>query len=318
MNHAKLPRRAFTLIELLVVIAIIALLMAILLPAIQKVRATADKMRCQNNLHQIGVALHHYHIDNKVFPASGWTKADPFNPAGKYVGWRALILPYIEQDNIHKGYNFSMHWWEAPNVNLASTQVKIFLCPSVSDRLSVTSAVAKPPRPAMTFPAPVAPTDYEACMGVQPSIDPIRYATPGSNRSVMFRNSAIAAGHVYDGTAYTIMVVECSARPLVFRGRTLRLDLTNDQGICWADSEGGFSLDGANFDGSLQGLGPTLTPRAMNATNENEPYSFHPGGANFLYADGHVTFIRETIPLMVFAGLITKKGSEAPNAEEID
>jgi prepilin-type processing-associated H-X9-DG protein len=140
-------------------------------------------------------------------------------------------------------------------------------------------------------------------MGVQATVDPARYATPATNRSAMFRNSAIRLTHITDGTACTILLVECAARPLTFRGRFARPDLPNDQGQGWVDSEGPFSLDGSNDDGSLQGQGPVLTPQAINATNENEPYSFHSGGGNFLFADGHVQFIAETIPLEVFAAL---------------
>jgi prepilin-type N-terminal cleavage/methylation domain-containing protein/prepilin-type processing-associated H-X9-DG protein len=307
-------RRGFTLIELLVVVAIIGLLMALLLPAVQKVRAAADRMICASNMRQIGVALHHYHFDYNTMPPSGWTTTNVHNPAGKFVGWRALILPYIEQDNVRKHYSTSVHWWEEPNLTLAGTPVKIFLCPTTPDRKMVTSAIAKPPRPAITFPMPAAPTDYEALMGNQPSIDPTLYGSQPQNRSVLFRNSRTHLGHIYDGTSTTIMIVECAARPLVYRGRTRRDDLNNDQGQCWADSEGAFSLDGATPDGSLQGLGPILTPRAINATNENEPYSFHPFGANFLFADGHVTFIGDTIGLLEFAALVTKNAGE--QAEE--
>ena len=157
----------------------------------------------------------------------------------------------------------------------------------------------------MTFPLPLAPTDYEAIMGVQPSINPERYATPQANRSVLFRNSAVRMAEITDGTSQTIVVVECSGRPLVYRGRTPRFDLANDQGQGWIDSEGPFSLDGASADGAVQGQGPVLTPRAMNATNENDPYSFHPGGGNFLFADGHVAFVEQGIPLEVFAALCT-------------
>jgi prepilin-type processing-associated H-X9-DG protein len=181
----------------------------------------------------------------------------------------------------------------------------------------VNSAVAKPPRPAMSFPSPLAGNDYEALMGVQPSIDPLRYATPAGNRSVMYRNSTIPIPHVYDGSSHTIMVVECAGRPLVYRGRTPRPDLANDQGQGWVDSEGPFSLDGANHDGSLQGLGPILTPRAMNATNENEPYGFHPNGANFLFADGQVKFLHEQIDLLVFAGLVTRNSGEVTNLDDL-
>ena len=87
--------------------------------------------------------------------------------------------------------------------------------------------------------------------------------------------------------------------------------LSNDQGIGWADSEGPFSLDAARADGSAEGCGPAGGCTAvMNAKNDNEPYSFHPGGGNFLFADSRVAFVQESIELRVFAALCTRKGHE--------
>jgi len=307
-------RRGFTLIELLVVIAIIAVLIGLLLPAVQKVREASARTTCQNNLKQLGLALHHFHDVNRVLPASGWTVAGPGNPQGKFVGWRALSLPYIEQQNLQNLYDFSANWWEGRNLEAASYPVALFTCPSVPERKEITWSAAKPPRPAMTYAKPLAPSDYEAITGVSPAINPVLYATAAANRSAMFRNSAVTMTDITDGTAGTILLVECAARPHVYRGPVMRYDLDNDQGQGWIDSEGGFNLDGANDDGSLQGLGPTLTPRAVNATNDNEPYGFHPGGVNVTFADGHVQFVRETVRLEVFAALCTRAGGEVVNA----
>jgi prepilin-type processing-associated H-X9-DG protein len=96
----------------------------------------------------------------------------------------------------------------------------------------------------------------------------------------------------------------------VYRQRLRQSGTANDQGNGWIDSESGFSLDGASLDGAQQGLGIALTPRAMNATNENEPYSFHTGGAMFLFADGHCELLDEVIDLAVLAALCTRSGGE--------
>jgi len=306
-------RRAFTLIELLVVIAIIAILIGLLLPAVQKVRESAARLQCQNNLKQLGLALHNFESANGVLPASGWTTAGPGNPAGKFVGWRALTLPYIEQENLQKLYNFELHWWETTNAVAASVPVKTYLCPSVPQRREVTSAVAKSPRPAMTFSNPIAANDYEVLLGVQPvSINPhvgAGFYNSGNRFSAMYRNSAVKLVGIGDGTSNTLAIVECAVRPLVYRGRSAQSALANDQGIGWADSEGPFSLDGAASDGSAEGCGANCsTP--MNAKNDNEPYSFHSGGLNSAFADGHVSFLRSSIPIATLAAMCTANGGE--------
>jgi prepilin-type processing-associated H-X9-DG protein len=305
------------LIELLVVIAIIAILIGLLLPAVQKVREAAARAQCQNNLKQLGLSLHNFHSANNVLPAAGWTMAGPGNPNGKFVGWRALSLPYIEQENLQRLYDFNLHWWEGTNLNAAVFPVRTYQCPSVPERLVVLNCRAKPPRPALTLTSPLAPNDYEAIMGVQPIVNPTLYATAATNRSAMFRNSTVRLTDIADGTSSTIVLVETAGRPLIWRNGVARYDLSNDlntandQGQGWIDSEGPYSLDGTNADGSSEGCGPANgCTFPMNKRNDNEPFSFHGGGINVCFADGHVQFVRDTVTLDVFAALCTRLAGE--------
>lgn len=308
-------RSAFTLIELLVVIAVIGILMALLLPAVNAIRMSAQRTTCSNNLRQIGVALKGFHSNHRVYPASGWTQVGPGNPAGKFVGWRPLILPYVDQNNLRELYAFDLNWWEGSNLHAATVPISHFECPSVPGRSPTMSAIAKPPRPAITFPAPLAPTDYEAIMGL--SINNINLHLPqpyyhaGNRFAVMHRNSRVRISDIRDGLSQTAMVVECGGRPEVYRVGNLQSSISNDQGIGWADSEGPFSVDLSNLDGSIEGGGPaTGAFFAINKRNDNEIYSFHSGGANILFADGHVDFVSELTDWQIVVKLVTRSGGE--------
>ena len=301
------PRPGFTLIELLVVIAIIAVLIGLLLPAVQKVREAAARLSCQNNLKQLALACVNYEAANGKFPPSN-TTAPPFN------GWAALVLPQLEQESVRNVYVLTANWYDPANAAARAATVKTFLCPSANGGRAGQSAV--PGTPGSPFAG--AAWDYTNVSVVSvPLLAYLNYPD-GPTYSNVWRGVMSSQGstvaQITDGLSNTILATEDANRPEYWvKGRrvtTLTPPFGGDgpgvtTGGVWADHQKGFGIDGAQADG--------YTPTGecgINCTNAYEVYAFHPGGANAALADGSVRYLRETIPIRTLAALATRAGGE--------
>jgi prepilin-type N-terminal cleavage/methylation domain-containing protein/prepilin-type processing-associated H-X9-DG protein len=333
-------RRGFTLIELLVVIAIIAVLIGLLLPAVQKVREAAARMSCQNNLKQLGLSIHNYAgVNRDSFPASrawnpGTTLVDD-----KFRAWSVLALAYIEQDNIGKQWNMNLRWTDATgtpsNLSIGQNNIKVFSCPSAISGRRPNAAFSQAWNPGPGTSAVPAGNfgnaDYisirqvrarfytGAGLALPASIVGLTAAQQESQLTGAFQqlvDTPIVA--VTDGTSNTIMFVETAGRPNNFiLGRDTGNNLTDQLG--WASPDGVVgSIDGSNpTTGAINGSGVASGAGScvMNCNNDSEPYSFHSGGVNVTMADGSVRFLRSSIAPATFAALCTARFGEVVTGE---
>jgi prepilin-type N-terminal cleavage/methylation domain-containing protein/prepilin-type processing-associated H-X9-DG protein len=285
-------RSAFTLIELLVVIAIIATLIALLVPAVQKVREAASRLTCANNLKQIGLALHGYHDRMKVLPpgyVDGNTNpaADATFDVGPGWGWASFLLGDVEQNAVYRRIDFK----QSVGVNpICTTLLPIFLCPS--DRQLPTFTV-------YNTSAIVAQSNYVACNGILETS-----SFPGNNTGAFLRNSRFTLLDITDGLSNTIFVGERNVghaqstwAGAVPRGLVPALEAPDPIG----QAETAQALVLAH--GSR-----THVPCAdQPAWDADTFYSKHTGaGVNFLYGDGSVHFLTSAINGITYENLCSR------------
>ena len=295
-------RRAFTLIELLVVIAIIAVLIGLLLPAVQKVREAASRMKCQNNLKQIGLALQTSHDANKRFPVGTAIKGYPEGTPASAVpgaalnggpyrpGLFAAILPYLEQENLYRTLAMDLAIDEEPNRTVGRTQVAMYICPSNKHVYGLQKAPHSLPLADRTL--ELAVIDYNGLNGA----NNIAGLGSAGNHGGFAELQALRMTDFTDGTSQTIDVVESLkfGRGVWIHGRP-----HYNQASKAVNLFKGIYPDGANFGGPGKGVAGLW---GMS--------SDHTGGANALFVDGSVHFLINSLSAQTLFGLSTRDGGE--------
>jgi prepilin-type processing-associated H-X9-DG protein len=230
-----------------------------------------------------------------------------------HEGWAPFILPFIEEGNLGNLYHWEL--WSADPMNqpVVAHHLKIFQCPSVPEQ---DRFVTSWPFDSTNPPGKGACGDYGPTWGIDPIYVPILVANklidpPGDYRGVLAPEEMASIHQIMDGTSNTILVTEVAGRPQLWQaGKRGGPDRTNNGGP-WAGYNNGFYLQGSNYDGTVPG-----GPCAINCTNDREVYSFHTGGANAVFADGHVQFLSAGMSLRTLAALITRVGGEAVSASD--
>jgi prepilin-type processing-associated H-X9-DG protein len=313
------------LIELLVVIAIIAILIGLLLPAVQKIREAANRMKCSNNLKQVGLALHNYHDTNSMLPIGQ-------HGAGVHVGnWRVEILPYLEQDNVYSQLPIVTGLAKVEgnangrDVYNSTVMRQLFLsvwwCPSNNlPKLQPGSWVTWWTNYSHMVPS------YQGIMGAYP--DPAgstgRYSTSNyggwwTNNGMLLWNEATSLASCTDGLSNTITVAEQSGKVknCSYASGDARNGYYSPWGSVTNGSAQGVSSCGTGGCGDLWGMGLTANAYAINSQTCPAGAGFswggntilnsnHSGGINALLGDGSVRFVRDSVDFNTFQRALSR------------
>jgi prepilin-type N-terminal cleavage/methylation domain-containing protein/prepilin-type processing-associated H-X9-DG protein len=353
MNRSSavyLVRRAFTLIELLVVIAIIAVLIGLLLPAVQKAREAAARAQCLNNLKQLGLAMHNYEgAIGHLPPAfsnttpSAWSGLPPY-----FFSWSALAMlnPFLEQTNIYNAMDLTQPIWMpsppyaiSPGNQFAVQQVvKLFLCPS--DKMQPVVNPGDYGVPTM------GPTNYAVCVGSGTTNGGLPLGSPLNADGMFTAGQGFRITDITDGKSSTAMMSESvlgdgpenAGGPLpnvphavqtvyAYTGFGTPLsdaacagaglwNVSNRRGYSWATGEmrcasyNHYYTPNANIYDCVTNDLTTYTSLALRAAR-----SWHTGGVNVLFGDGSVRFVSQSVSLATWRALATRAGGEVPSSD---
>lgn len=302
MKTHPIHRKGFTLIELLVVIAIIAILISLLLPAVQQAREAARRTQCRNNLKQIALALHNYHDVHTTFP-SGWIAVD--NGTGMMsahdglsgAGWGTMILPYMDQANLYELFDSSLAIEDPSNATFLDNRIPTFRCPS--DPQPDTWEIEEEGNPGNVL-ATLPIANYIGVFGTEEldgcqnaaGMDPVAANGQCLGDGAFYHNSATRIRQITDGTSNTILVGE---------RRTNEAD-------GWYSTWPGMVAQGAEAFQRILGSADHVPNDP--AAHFDDFSSNHEGGALFVLGDGSVHFVSENIDHGVYTGLATISGGE--------
>jgi prepilin-type N-terminal cleavage/methylation domain-containing protein/prepilin-type processing-associated H-X9-DG protein len=295
-------RTGFTLIELLVVIAIIAVLLGLLFLAVQKVREAASRIKCANNLHQIGLALHSYHDRNNGFPPGYLTGVNPLDNSdlGPGWGWAAYLLNDIEQDNLYKQIRFDLQIFDPLNANQRVSLLASYRCPSEPGTMTFNVVDANG-----NALCEVARANYVAMNGVLGVS-----SDAWDNNGAFIRNKSMrATADFKDGLSNTLFVGERASNmsDSTWTGAVTGGVVPAQRYPTWAQQLANAELAPALVLSHGSQLHLPNNPLVFDADATS---SYHTNGVNFLFGDGHVRIINNTINGLTYEALLTRAGGE--------